>query len=200
MWYRLTLSNILSDLYKTVLKGDLSGVFNSWNWAQSNVRHCITGGQEVRRQVGAEEVSVQPRPLIPDQQRGRLKWARSTDDRWYTERRGNLHAEAGERESVRASREKEGGKNVPNVQQQKTRKESVTADFDLVTIVAYSNFSTRTSWTSQPQPDFQDCESRHSQNFNPETFSFSFSRADLPLRNEEKLWSLHSLSLWTSGG
>lgn len=61
---------------------------------------------------------------------------------------------------------------MPNVQRQKTRKESVAADFDLVTIAAYNNFSTRTPRTSQPQPDFQDCESRNSQNFNPENFFF----------------------------
>lgn len=70
--------------------------------------------------------------------------------------------------------EKKEGGGVPNVQRQKTRKESVTADFDLVTIAAYSNFSTRTPPTSQPQPDFQDCESRHSQNFNPENFFFYY--------------------------
>lgn len=116
--------------------------------------------------------------------------AQTTDD---TRREAAIYTLRRASESVTASGEKEGGKNVPNVQQQKTRKESVTADFDLVTIVTYSNFSTHTSPTSQPQPDFQDCESRHSWNFIPETFFF-FSRADLPLRNEQKPGSLHSPS------
>lgn len=93
--------------------------------------------------------------------------AQTTDD---TRRDATIDTLRRARERVSAPPEKKReGKNVPNVQRQKSRKESVAADFDLVTVAAYSNFS-----TSQPQPDFQDCESRHSQNFHLENF-FTFS-------------------------
>lgn len=52
----------------------------------------------------------------------------------------------------------------------RTRKESITPDFDLVTVTAYNDFVTPRPWTLQPDPNLQYRVSRHSPNFCPENF------------------------------
>lgn len=69
----------------------------------------------------------------------------------------------------------------------RTRKESITPDFDLVTVTAYNDFLTPKPWTLQPYPNLQYCVSRHSANFCPENFLCKlFGQGILHLTNSKE--------------
>lgn len=92
-------------------------------------------------------------------------------------------------------RSKNERENVQNVQWQGTRKGSVTPDYDLVTVTAYSNFWTSKPRTLQPDPQFLRGESRRRPDFCPVEFWLKLSKKLILTDND--WWMNHNILLGT---